>query len=61
MVDGDLSATISTNQVAAIYNLSYQVTPFLSQPSGIRFLILMVEIFLEMSFETGALKQSYAF
>jgi len=29
MADGDLSATISTNQVAAIYNVSYQATPFL--------------------------------
>ena len=29
MVDGDLSATISTNQVAAVYNVSYQVAPFL--------------------------------
>ena len=27
--DGDLSATVSTNQVASIYNVSYQVTPFL--------------------------------
>jgi len=29
MGDGDLSATISTNQVAASYNVSFQVTPFL--------------------------------